>query len=324
MTPSSKRTTSADVAREAGVSRTTVSYVLNKRPGQTIPEETRRRVLEAAERLHYRPHASARALAAGHTDVVLLSIPDLPLGSSLGRYVEELAAALAEHGLTLVTHLMRAHGRALTDVCAAVGASAVLGFHAFDEDTVRALHRLGAMVVMPATDYSPVMTSQGRIQAEHLIERGHRHIGYLLPVEPGFAGIAQGRLKGVGEACLAADLLPPAVLSGALKIDTLADLATRWRKGGVTAVCAYNDEYAIALLAAMRSIGLSAPGDLAVVGADDIPVACFTDPPLSTVCVDLHLAGRHRAEAVVARLRRSEEPETTPIDNVRLIERSTT
>ncbi|PAK28031.1 hypothetical protein CJD44_00880 [Streptomyces sp. alain-838] len=164
MTPSVKRPTSADVAREAGVSRTTVSYVLNNRPGQTIPEETRQRVLQAAERLHYRPHASARALAAGRTDVVLLSIPDLPMGASLSRYVEELAAALADHGLTLVTHLMRAHGRALTDVCAAVGASAVLGFHSFDEDTVRALHRLGTTVVMPATDYSPVMAGLGRTQ----------------------------------------------------------------------------------------------------------------------------------------------------------------
>nr|WP_257101370.1 substrate-binding domain-containing protein [Streptomyces sp. alain-838] len=147
----------------------------------------------------------------------------------------------------------------------------------------------------------------------------------MLPAEPSFAGMAKGRLQGVGDACAAAGLLPPAAFAGALDIDTLVGLATRWSKEGVTAVCTYNDEYAIALLAAMRRVGLSAPADLAVVGADDIPVARFIEPPLSTACVDLRLAGRHRAETVVARLRdHVEAPETAPADSVRLIVRSTT
>ncbi|WP_083734302.1 LacI family DNA-binding transcriptional regulator [Actinomadura sp. CNU-125] len=108
-----QRPTSSDVARAAGVSQTTVSFVLNNRPGQSIPEETRRRVLDAARRLDYRPHASARALAAGRSDIVLLSIPDLPIGQGISRFVEGLAAALADHGLTLVTHLAGVRGRPL-------------------------------------------------------------------------------------------------------------------------------------------------------------------------------------------------------------------
>ena len=63
--------------------------------------------------------------------------------------MEELAAALADQGLTLVTHLAGAHGRPLADVCAAVNASAVIGFTSFDEDTVQALYRAGADVVLP-------------------------------------------------------------------------------------------------------------------------------------------------------------------------------
>ena len=139
----SSRITSKDVAREAGVSQSTVSFVLNGTPGQTIPEETRRRVLDAAKKLDYRPRASARSLAAGRSDVVLLALPGLPISANLSRFIEQLAAALAEHGLSLVTHLAEGHGRPLPDLCAAVDASAVISLIPFDEETTEALHRAG-------------------------------------------------------------------------------------------------------------------------------------------------------------------------------------
>ncbi len=148
MRRSSSRVTSIDVAREAGVSQSTVSFVLNNTRGQTIPEETRRRVLEAAKKLDYRPRASARSLAAGRSDVVLLALPGLPISANLSRFIEQLAAALAEHGLSLVTHLAEGHGRPLPDLCAAVDASAVISLIPFDEETTEALHRAGAEVVL--------------------------------------------------------------------------------------------------------------------------------------------------------------------------------
>ena len=74
-----KRVTSADVAREVGVSRATVSYLLNNTPGQSISAETRRRVLEAAERLGYMPNRNARALRLGRSDIVLFPLGDAPL-----------------------------------------------------------------------------------------------------------------------------------------------------------------------------------------------------------------------------------------------------
>ncbi|MET7899377.1 LacI family DNA-binding transcriptional regulator [Streptomyces mirabilis] len=318
-----KRSTSADVAQAAGVSRTTVSYVLNNRPGQAIPEETRRRVLDAAARLQYRPHASARALAAGRSDIVLLSIPDLPIGPSISRFVEELTVSLAEHGLTLVTHLMAARGRSLPDVCATVGASAVLGFEGFDEATVQALHRLGVSVVLPAADtHLSAMPPLGRMQAEHLIGRGHRRIGYLLPSPARFLRMGEERLQGVTDACRDAGLAPPLALGAAdLEIAALTHVLKQWTDEGVTGVCAFNDEHAIALLAAMRHLELTAPDDLAVVGADDIPMARFAAPPLSTVYFDLHEAGRHRAEAVVAGLAGRNAPLPGPGAGLRLIER---
>ncbi|MFD4605789.1 LacI family DNA-binding transcriptional regulator [Streptomyces sp. NPDC058464] len=325
MTRPPKRTTGVDVARAAGVSPTTVSYVLNDRPGQSIPEETRRRVVEAAQRLNYRPHASARALAAGRSDIVLLTIPDLPIGPSISRFVEELAGSLAGHGLTLVTHLLGAHGRPLLDVCATLGPSAVLGLAPFDQDTVQALHRLGATVVLPTNvDQPPPWESVGRLQAEHVIQRGHRRIGYALPENSSYRQMAEGRLLGVTNACAAAGIAPPVVVTMDLEITSSTRAVTAWKGQDVTAVCTFNDETAIVLLAGMREHGLHAPDDLAVIGVDDHPMARFASPPLSTVFFDVLEAGRHRAEAVLAALAGREGNFPISPTNPQVIARSST
>lgn len=202
MTRPAKRITSIDIARAAGVSQTTVSFVLNDKPGHSIPEATRLRILEVARQLDYRPHGSARALAAGRSDIVLLSVPDLPIGGAISRFIEEMASALADQGLALVTHLAGAHGRPLADVCAMVNASVVIGFTSFDEDTVQALYRAGADVVLPSHfSHDWAGRPVGRLQARHLIGRGHRRIGYAMPAHPGLREMGENRLAGVADAC---------------------------------------------------------------------------------------------------------------------------
>ena len=323
MTPSAKRVTSSDVARAAGVSRTTVSFVLNNRPGQSIPEATRLRVLEAARRLDYRPHASARALAAGRSDIVLLSIPDLPIGANISRFVEELASALAEHGLTLVTHLAGAHGRPVADVCATVGASAVVGFDPFDQETVEDLRRAGAVVVLPsAVDESPAARPIGLMQARYLIERGHRRLGVALPGPSGLTPMAQDRLRGVADACAEAGIDPPVALDAPLEVEHAVRAVDAWIADSVTGVCAFNDDVAIAVLAGARERGLAVPDDLAVVGVDDIPTAGLANPPLTTIRFDLHEVARRRAAAVINGLT-GEEVESAPESAApRIVERS--
>ncbi|HET6705427.1 LacI family DNA-binding transcriptional regulator [Amycolatopsis sp.] len=328
MTRSSRRSTSEDVARAAGVSRTTVSFVLNNRPGQSIPEETRQRVLEAARRLDYRPHASARTLAAGRSDLVLLSIPDSRLGPGISRFVEELAEALAEHGLTLITHLAGARGRPLPDVCATVNASAVVGLSSFDAETAEALHRAGAEVVLPLPDpqvgVGDAMALAGRLQAEHLIGLGHRRVGYAMPVHPGLRTMADARLAGVTGACVAAGVDLPVVEEIGLEVADGSRAVTRWRSSGVTGVCAYNDETALAVLAGARDLGIAVPADLAVIGVDDIPTAKLAAPPLSTIRFDVHEAGRRRAEAIVAALSGREAEPSPDAGGPLLVRRSST
>ncbi|MGX1274875.1 LacI family DNA-binding transcriptional regulator [Streptomyces phaeoluteigriseus] len=324
MTPPAKRPTGQDVARAAGVSRTLVSFVLNDRPGVSIPEETRRRVLEAAKSLNYRPHASARSLAAGRSDVVLLSVPDLPLGSGISRFIEELAASLAASGLTLVTHLAGAHGRPLPDVCASIDASAVIGLEPFDSDTAEALRKAGADVVIPSASGDTVSPTGliGVLQAEHLVRSGHRRIGYALPAHPRFQTMAAERLQGVVRVCAETGLEPPVVVTTNLELQGAVSAVTQWVERSVTGVCAFNDETAIAVLAGLRQKGLSAPTDLAVVGADDIPTARLAIPPLTTVCFDLHESGKQRAEAVVAGLAGREPAHGFPPAVPRLVQRS--
>ncbi|MCF0080875.1 LacI family transcriptional regulator [Streptomyces lomondensis] len=284
------------------MSRTTVSFVLNNRPGHAIPEETRQRVLEAARRLRYRPHASARALAAGHSDIVLLALPDMPIGAGISRFSEELATALAERGLTLVAHFAGADDQSLQDVCAAVDASAVVGLGAFEPATVQALHSAGVKVVIPSDGNAPSMRHVGRLQAEHLIERGHRHLGYAMPTHPSHLPMARHRLQGATDVCAAASLEPPVVIDVELEIAAAEQAVRQWTSRSVTGVCSFNDETALAVLAGAREAGVAVPRDLAVVGADDIPTAALSLPALTTVSFDLREAGRQRAEAVASAL----------------------
>src|SRR4051812_9346609 len=96
--------TSADVARLAGVSRATVSYVLNNTSAVRISEPTRRRVHEAAKELGYVPHAAARSLRAGHTRIVLMPTPDVPVGPLYSGFLNELQWALSRLDYTVVQY----------------------------------------------------------------------------------------------------------------------------------------------------------------------------------------------------------------------------
>ena len=303
MRRSSNRITSVDVAREAGVSQSTVSFVLNNTPGQTIPEETRHRVLAAAKKLDYRPRASARSLAAGRSDVVLLALPGLPISANLSRFIEQLAAALAMHGLSLVTHLAEGHGRSLPDLCAAVDASAVVSLIPFDEETTEALHRAGAEVVLGTGSQARAELQEiGRFQAQHLIDLGRSRIGYALPGEHPTAFRVQERLRGASAACAERGLPEPVALEVPMDGPTAALAVDRWIAASVTAVGAYNDETAMAVLAGMHQRDLKAPDDIAIIGFGDIAAAQVSIPPLSTIGLDYGGTGRELAQTIVETL----------------------
>src|SRR5438067_53980 len=224
-----RRVTSEDAARAAGVSRATVSYVLNDNPHQSIPDATRRSVLEAAARLGYLPSAAARTLSSGRSDVVLCLLPDWPIGPSIGEFLQVASAAFAAQGLTFVVHSRTPDGRPISEVWKAITPAAVLTVEAFDEEEAAAIRAAGIDVTMMLFTRAPHQQGEathpeamtGRLQAEHLAASGHR-IGYAYPDDERLRIFAAPRLDGVREACEDLGLPTPVVRTVPLDAEAAA------------------------------------------------------------------------------------------------------
>lgn len=331
-TNAQKRVTSLDVAREAGVARSTVSYVLNRTPHQTIPEATRQRVFDAATRLGYMPSAAARTLRRGRSDLVLCFLPAWPIGSAAGSFVSELTEAFDRRGLTLVFRTEGAHSRSLTEIWQEMSPAAVLSYRPIDPDEENAMRAAGVHAV--AILFSEVATSVGhsirpdaligRMQAQHLVAVGHTRLGYAFPAITSLEDFAKPRLGGVEAACLEAGVAQPDVRAVELDAGSAAAAIQAWRsqEEQITAVCAYNDEIAQALLAGARLLGVAVPRDLAVIGADDIPAAQLANPPLTTIAIDHRLEAERIVKIVTASLGSDDAAQEPDVAGMfRLVER---
>jgi DNA-binding LacI/PurR family transcriptional regulator len=133
----------------------------------------------------------------------------------------------------------------------------------------------------------------------------------------------RSRLDGARQACAELGLDGPDVQMVPLDPVAAAAAVDAWRGATdpVTAVCAYNDETALALLAGLRARGLTAPADVAVIGVDDIPVAVLADPPLTTVVADLGATAEHIAHSIVAALHGEPAPTPPGSESVRVVRR---
>ncbi|WP_405977453.1 LacI family DNA-binding transcriptional regulator [Streptomyces sp. NBC_00158] len=287
--------TSADVARLAGVSRATVSYVLNNAEAVRISEPTRRRVRAAAEELGYVPHAAARSLRAGHTRIVLLPTSHVPAGPLYSNFLNELQWALRRLDYTVVQYgSLGLGGDEAARAWAELRPVAVisLGETALSPQNVATLKRAGARAVItmgPDTvpgAHALVMDQAevGARAAEHLVERGRRRIGVVVPQEGGLELFSAPRLAGAGSVP-GAELVRP--LPMAYTEESAAALAARWGELGLDGVFAYNDEYAMLLMRALQDAGVRIPGDTAVIGADDLLIGRLLRPRLSTVRIEM-------------------------------------
>ncbi|KUO06512.1 LacI family transcriptional regulator [Streptomyces caeruleatus] len=305
------------MARLAGVSRATVSYVLNNTSAVRISEPTRRRVHEAAKELGYVPHAAARSLRAGHSRLVLMPAPSFPAGPLYSRFLGDLQLALGRLDYTVVQHgSIGLHGDEAARAWAELRPVAVLvsgsglgpkGVTVLKRSGARAVVSLGPDSVEGAhallMDYEAVGHSAGR----HLYDRGRRRIGVVVPQECGLESFSAPRLEGVRRALHGTDAtlteLPLAYTE-----ESAARLAARWRDLGLDAVFAYNDEYAMLLMRALADEGVRVPADTAVIGADDLMLGRLLRPRLSTVHIELP-SGRDLAELVDRAVR---DPGTAP------------
>jgi DNA-binding LacI/PurR family transcriptional regulator len=314
--------TSADVARESRVSRTTVSYVLNGTEGTSISDATRRRVLETAARLGYAPSAAARTLRSGRSDLVLCVLPDWPVGPVVETILDHLADDLAERGLSVLVHHVRGD-RPLSELWRAVTPRTVVGLTDFAPDEALAMRQAGIQVVETGIDDPDAEDPQpriGRMQVDRLVAGGRTRIGYATTDDPRIAEFADRRLAGVRAACAQHGLADPVVIPVGVTLAAGTAAVAAWREAGITGVAAYNDEVAFAVLAGARAHGLTVPHDLAVIGVDDVPLAALAAPPLTTVTQSIEREASYLAACVLAALD-GEEPPPRPHDPPSLVER---
>ena len=323
-----KRATAADVARAAGVSRTTVSYVLNKTPHQQIPEDTQRRVLEAAERLSYNPSAAARALVRGRSDVILFVFPaEVTLADWGRRVLSQLSRRFAQEGFTLLAHTGRFGRERIDDVWRSIVPAAVLCI-TVEPEQVRAMHAAGVQLVLPVYGgdddvQSIAMDSEVAVitlQLQTLLDAGHERIVFasldsahrmttaarqlLLPQVTASLGIEQPSHH----------LFPEDPEAVAAQLRSLV-------AEGFTAVCAVNDHVAGIVLAGARQAGIAVPDEVAVIGAGDQVLSAVTEPALTTVSSDADRLAEALVEVVIRRINQLPPPEELPAPRVSLIRR---
>lgn len=283
-----RRPTSADVARRAGVSRATVSFVLNDNPTQRISPATREAVLAAAAELGYLPSPHAAALRSGRSKLVLMLVPHWASSETVMRYLELAGSHLAEHGLLSVTHIERS--APLRELLTAVHPAAVLSLVPLSDEESALLAQAGVVEVhgyiadFPDRTRTVTLNQEhmGHAQATHLVDRGYDRLVYVAGPEIGHPIRPAGRLAGARAA--ADEHGVPLEHRTYRTEDELAALVDAWRSSeGRLGVCAFDDVTALEVLASLRTHGVDVPGHVGIVGMDDIPAARFSEPPLTTV-----------------------------------------
>ncbi|WP_210480170.1 LacI family DNA-binding transcriptional regulator [Naasia sp. SYSU D00948] len=322
----SGRVTSTDVAREAGLSRATVSYVLNGDTRQTIPEATRQRVLDAAERLGYRPYGPARLLRGARSTLVLMLTPGLQHATDFvaAGIVTQLGLALREHGLHLVWQLGTEDERgASVDLAPAV----VLSSAGEEEAAFTDLRQQFSVPVRPAfPGLDGFLAGAATAQVEYLAGRGRRVLAYAAPSRPELQPTSEIRWRAIRSTAERLGLPEPLLLTvpddraqAGRELASLLDADP-----APDAVCAYNDEVAFAVLAAAHDTGVPVPGRIAVIGVDNHPLGPLAVPALSTVESDVTEFVAAFAASVAGIARGEEGAEVLLPERAQVVERAST
>lgn len=311
-----KRPTSADVAAVAGVSRTTVSFVLNEREGVKIPDETRQRVLAAAAKLDYHPNSVARQLAGGASralGLVLRQTPEQVANDGvLAETLRGLAdAARAANHRVLVETLAPGDGHYSSLLRSGRTDGLIVSGPRYDDVELVELVRDGFPVVIqgsqPGLEVPSVDVDNeagARMAVEHLLALGHRRIGCITNAPLAYTAASE-RLTGYREALAAAGIAddPALIAEGAFDASSghraVAEILARTTP---EAIFVASDVVAIGAIAGLRDAGFSVPGDVSVVSFDAIPLAAYLDPPLTTIRLPAYDLGLTAGRAILERI----------------------
>ena len=320
MTPTTRRPTRSrrqrrspsvtihDVAARAGVSVATVSRVLNGK--ELVREETSQQVLAAAKSLRYVPNVAARSLSIRRTQTIGVVLPDvhgeyfsevirgIDVDARRGGYHVLVSGSHSDPGEMLaVVEAMRGRVDGLIVMAPDVSATTLR------EELVPDIPVVLLNTVDDAHDAITIDNYGGaRQMMQHLIALGHRQIAFIKG--PSNNADARERLRGYRHSMRG---LGPAAATRALELEgdftehagQEACTAIREMKPRPTAIFAANDSMAVGVLAALTECGIDVPGEMTVAGFDDIPIAHYVTPALTTVRVDIAEVGR-RAFALLS------------------------
>lgn len=298
-----------DVARVAGVSHQTVSRVLNDHP--SIRDTTRQRVLEVMAELRYQPNRAARALASSRSRTIgILSAMSTDYGPASIMTSVEAAARASGYWVSIANIDPTVEG-SIPDALTQLRAQAVEGIVVVAPQ-VRVFEALAQLpldipyVTLQATrdDGHTLFFDQyagARLATRHLLELGHRSIYHLSGPQDWIE--ADARMQGFLDELNAWDAPTTAPILG----DWTADFGyfagrELARVRDFSAVFASNDQMALGLLHAFRDGGIDVPGDVSVIGFDDIPEAAHFWPPLTTIRQDFSELGRRAVAFLLGEL----------------------
>lgn len=305
-----------DVAARAGVSVATVSRVLNEKG--LVREDTVRRVLDAAAELNYVPHGGARSLSTRRTSTVGVVLPDLH-GEFFSEVIRGIDVAARRRGYHLLVSGSHSEWSEMSAVLLAVRGRVdglIVMAPELEAERIASWLPTGLPVVLlncRAEGAWSVAVDNSRGAAsmmQHLISLGHREIAFI--AGPAGNADAAERLRSWRETMKRAgveridDLLTQGDFSENAGYEAGYAILSQSRRP--TAVFAANDAMAIGALCAFREQGIRVPEEMAVVGFDDIPIARFVSPPLTTVSVEIAELGRQAFELLLEANEQGREP----------------
>lgn len=303
-----RRVTIKEVAAQAGVSVATISRVLNgKGP---VRETTSRRVMETCQALRFTPHGVARSLSLRRTQTIGLLLPDLH-GEFFSEVIRGIDAEARRSGYHLLVSGFHSDRQEMIAVFRAVrGRVDGLIVMSPDRDSAMLSSHLpqGFPLVLlnsvPAGGRAITIDNVGgaRAMIRHLRSLGHERIAFIKG--PDQNADAAERLRGYRES-----VSEPITLDGDFSEEAgyAAGAKLLSMRHELTAVFAANDAMAVGALSAFREAGVRVPEDIALTGFDDIPIARYVTPHLTTVSVDIAQLGRRAFDLLISEKEESHE-----------------
>jgi len=334
------RTTIKDIAVETGFSVTTISLVLNGK-AHKIPEETKKTILEAAERMHYRPNQLAVSLVKKQSKTIGLIVPDIAnvYFANMAKGIDE---ACRDNGMTVILcNTNEKHDRDMEyiNMLADKGADGILYIMAKDSTPEKGIQAVKLMEelrvpyiildrVLGSLQYPGISTDHelgGYLAARHLLELGHKKIacvtgpmGTLADSQRRF----QGFMAAMHEFGVAVDM--DLVCEGAYTPEGGAAAVDQLIHYDFTAVFACNDASAYGVCRQLARYGKRVPEDVSVVGYDDVDYAKMLGVPLTTVRQQVHAMGKEAVRRLLETIQQKKRMEKSIVFEPELIVREST